>query len=91
MLLWGPPRAPQTLFPPFLHGAPGGGPEGAPGGPPEEVYGMQQLLECIALQAEEMGLEASSNTPGKGVVLETSCSKTAGGSAVVLIKEGTIK
>ncbi|CDJ57048.1 elongation factor Tu GTP binding domain-containing protein, putative [Eimeria maxima] len=94
-------RGPQGA-PTILKGAPEGplkgplqGPlEGPPEGPPEgyeDPYGMEKLLECIAIQGEEMSLLSSPYKRGRGVVLESTCSKTKGGSAVILIKEGTIK
>ncbi|KAL8453355.1 hypothetical protein Emag_001910 [Eimeria magna] len=73
----------------FLHAQRKGKPlEGIPG---EDPFGMQHLLECIALQAEVLGLHAVVDGPGKGVVLETHCSAARGGSASLLLKEGTVK
>lgn len=59
--------------------------------PEEDTYGMQHLLECLALQAEVLGLQANAEGPGKGVVLETHCSAAHGGSAAILLREGTIR
>ncbi|KAL8448378.1 hypothetical protein Emed_003908 [Eimeria media] len=61
------------------------------GDPGEDPYGMQHLIECIVLQAEVLGLHAVVDGPGKGVVLETHCSAARGGSASLLLKEGTVK
>ncbi|KAL8429969.1 hypothetical protein ACSSS7_006241 [Eimeria intestinalis] len=57
----------------------------------DDPYGMQHLLECIVLQAEMLGLHAAADGAGKGVVLETHCSAARGGSASLLLKEGTVK
>ncbi|KAL8274972.1 hypothetical protein Esti_001028 [Eimeria stiedai] len=59
--------------------------------PGEDPHGMQHLLECIVLQAEVLGLHAAADGLGKGVILETHCSAARGGSASLLLKEGTVK
>lgn len=57
----------------------------------EDRYGIHHLLESLALQAEVLGLQAKTEGPGRGVVLETRCSTAQGGSASLLLKEGTVK
>ncbi|XP_026191095.1 uncharacterized protein LOC34622324 [Cyclospora cayetanensis] len=63
-------------------------PEGAPG---DDPYGMKHLLECVALQAEVLGLRSNAHGGGKGLVLEAHCSAAQGGSASVILKEGSLK
>jgi len=52
--------------------------------------GIDGLLEKILLQAELLGLEAASEGPASGVVLETRLDKGKGPVASLLLEEGTL-
>jgi translation initiation factor IF-2 len=53
--------------------------------------GIDQLLECILLQAEVLDLKAPRDGAAVGVVLESSIEKGRGAVATVLVKRGTLK
>lgn len=53
--------------------------------------GIDALLEGILLQAEVLELTAPSNTPAKGVVIESRLDKGRGPVATILIQSGTLK
>jgi len=53
--------------------------------------GIEDLLEAISLQAELMELRAVTDTPAKGIVVESSLDKGRGPVATVLVKSGTLK
>jgi translation initiation factor IF-2 len=53
--------------------------------------GIDDLLEKVLLQAEMLGLEASPDGPGSGVVLEARLDKGQGPLASVLVKDGTLR
>jgi translation initiation factor IF-2 len=52
--------------------------------------GIDDLLEKLLLQAEMLGLEASIEGAGSGVVLEARLDKSQGPLASVLVKDGTL-
>jgi translation initiation factor IF-2 len=53
--------------------------------------GIPDLLEKVLLQAELLGLEASSAGAGSGVVIEARLDKGQGPLATVLVKDGTLR
>ena len=53
--------------------------------------GVDALLAAVLLQAELLGLEASADGAGAGVVIETQLDKGRGPLATVLVKEGTLR
>ncbi|MBX3272023.1 MAG: translation initiation factor IF-2 [Sandaracinaceae bacterium] len=53
--------------------------------------GVDELLECIALQAEILELTANSSIPAEGVVLEAKLDRGRGAVANVLIRNGTLR
>ncbi len=53
--------------------------------------GVDELLECIALQAEILELTANSHIPAEGVVLEAKLDRGRGAVANVLIRNGTLR
>jgi len=53
-------------------------------------FGIDKLLELLALQADVLELKAIANKPAKGVVIEAELSKGRGPVATVLVQEGTI-
>lgn len=53
--------------------------------------GIEELLEAISIQAELMELKATTDTPAKGIVVESSLDKGKGPVATVLVKSGTLK
>lgn len=56
-----------------------------------DAFGLHHLIECVALQAEVLGLHANPEGPAKGVVLEARCSAAQGGSASMILKEGILR
>jgi translation initiation factor IF-2 len=53
--------------------------------------GISDLLEKVLLQAELLGLEASTNGAASGVVIEARLDKGQGPLATVLVKDGTLR
>jgi translation initiation factor IF-2 len=53
--------------------------------------GIDDLLEKVLLQAEMLGLEASADGPGSGLVIEARLDKGQGPLATVLVKDGTLR
>ncbi len=53
--------------------------------------GIKKLLEAISLQAEILELEANSNIPAKGLIIETKLDKKRGIIGSVLIQDGSLK
>ena len=52
--------------------------------------GIDSLLESILLQAEVLELKAPSNTPAKGVVIESRLDKGRGPVATILVQSGVL-
>jgi translation initiation factor IF-2 len=52
--------------------------------------GIDNLLEALILQAEILELEASSDAPAKGIVIESSLERGRGSVATVLVQNGTL-
>lgn len=52
--------------------------------------GIDDLLEAVLLQAEILELEASPDSPAKGVVVESSLERGRGSVATVLVQNGTL-
>jgi translation initiation factor IF-2 len=53
--------------------------------------GIDALLEALLLQAEILELEASTDAPAKGVVVESSLERGRGSVATVLVQNGTLR
>ena len=53
--------------------------------------GIEALLEAVLLQSEILELEASTEAPAKGVVVESSLERGRGSVATVLIQNGTLR
>ncbi|WP_297325922.1 translation initiation factor IF-2 [Nitrosomonas sp.] len=53
--------------------------------------GVDNLLESILLQAEVLELKAPTQTPAKGVVIESRLDKGRGPVATILVQSGTLK
>jgi translation initiation factor IF-2 len=53
--------------------------------------GIDSLLERVLLQAEVLELKAPTNTPAKGIVIESRIDKGRGPVATVLVQSGTLK
>jgi len=53
--------------------------------------GMDELMEYINLQAEVLELEAVTNNPAEGYVIEAQLEKGRGPTCTVLVTEGTLK
>lgn len=53
--------------------------------------GIDDLLEALLLQAEVLELEASTDAPAKGVVVESSLERGRGSVATVLVQNGTLR
>ncbi|MBU2953465.1 translation initiation factor IF-2 [Marinobacter sp. F3R08] len=53
--------------------------------------GIDDLLEALLLQAEVLELEAVTDAPAKGVVVESSLERGRGSVATVLIQNGTLR
>ncbi len=53
--------------------------------------GIDTLLESILLQAELLELQAASDVPAKGIVVESRLDKGRGAVATVLVQNGTLK
>ena len=53
--------------------------------------GIDNLIEALLLQAEILELEASSDAPAKGVVVESSLERGRGSVATVLVQNGTLR
>lgn len=53
--------------------------------------GVDQLLEAIVLQSEIMELNAISEAPGQGVVIESRLDRGRGPVATLLVQNGTLK
>jgi len=53
--------------------------------------GIEELLEAVLLQSEILELEASTDAPAKGVVVESSLERGRGSVATVLVQNGTLR
>ncbi|TYC57359.1 translation initiation factor IF-2 [Marinobacter sp. BW6] len=53
--------------------------------------GIEALLEAVLLQSEILELEASTDAPAKGVVVESSLERGRGSVATVLVQNGTLR
>ena len=53
--------------------------------------GIEDLLEALLLQAEVLELEAATDAPAKGVVVESSLERGRGSVATVLVQNGTLR
>ena len=53
--------------------------------------GVDDLLEAVLLQAELLELQAPSNVPGKGVIVESRLEKGRGTVATALVQSGTLR
>ena len=53
--------------------------------------GIDALLEAVLLQSEILELEASTDAPAKGVVVESSLERGRGSVATVLVQNGTLR
>jgi translation initiation factor IF-2 len=53
--------------------------------------GIDALIEALLLQAEILELEASTDAPAKGVVVESSLERGRGSVATVLVQNGTLR
>ncbi|WP_373000917.1 translation initiation factor IF-2 [Marinobacter sp.] len=53
--------------------------------------GIDDLLEALLLQAEVLELEAVTDAPAKGVVVESSLERGRGSVATVLVQNGTLR
>ncbi|WP_296934527.1 translation initiation factor IF-2 [uncultured Marinobacter sp.] len=53
--------------------------------------GIDDLLEALLLQAEVLELEAATDAPAKGVVVESSLERGRGSVATVLVQNGTLR
>lgn len=53
--------------------------------------GVDDLLEAVLLQAELLELQAPSNVPGKGVIVESRLEKGRGTVATALVQAGTLR
>lgn len=53
--------------------------------------GIDDLLEAVLLQAELLELQAPSNVPGKGVIVESRLEKGRGTVATALVQSGTLR
>jgi len=53
--------------------------------------GVDRLLEAISLQAELLELQAASDIPAKGVIVESRMDKGRGVVATVLVQDGTLR
>lgn len=53
--------------------------------------GIDELLEAVLLQAEVLELQASKNTPAKGLVIEGRLDKGRGSVTTVLVQSGTLR
>lgn len=53
--------------------------------------GIEDLLEALLLQAEVLELEAVTDAPAKGVVVESSLERGRGSVATVLVQNGTLR
>ena len=53
--------------------------------------GVTELLEAVALQAELLELEAPTDVPAEGIVIEARLDKGRGPVATVLVQRGTLK
>ncbi|MEZ0231199.1 MAG: translation initiation factor IF-2 [Methylophilaceae bacterium] len=53
--------------------------------------GIDNLLEAVLLQAEVLELQASKNTPAKGLVIEGRLDKGRGPVSTILVQSGTLK
>ncbi|HSH73637.1 MAG TPA: translation initiation factor IF-2 [Methylophilaceae bacterium] len=53
--------------------------------------GIDDLLEAVLLQAEVLELQASKNTPAKGLVIEGRLDKGRGPVSTILVQSGTLK
>ena len=53
--------------------------------------GIDDLLEAILLQAEVLELQASKNTPAKGLVIEGKLDKGRGSVSTILVQSGTLR
>ncbi|MCJ8170722.1 translation initiation factor IF-2 [Atopomonas sediminilitoris] len=53
--------------------------------------GIDELLEAVLLQAEVLELNASSDAPGRGLVVESRLDKGRGPVATVLVQNGTLR
>ncbi|MGH8166128.1 MAG: translation initiation factor IF-2 [Woeseiaceae bacterium] len=53
--------------------------------------GIEALLDAILLQAEVMDLEAVTDGPAQGIVIESSLEKGRGAVATLLVQAGTLK
>jgi translation initiation factor IF-2 len=53
-------------------------------------HGIDTLLESVLLQAEVLELKAPTNTPAKGVVIESRLDKGRGPVATILVQSGTL-
>ncbi len=53
--------------------------------------GIDNLIEALLLQSEILELEASSDAPAKGVVVESSLERGRGSVATVLVQNGTLR
>ncbi len=53
--------------------------------------GIDSLLESVLLQAEVLELKAPSNTPAKGIVIESRLDKGRGPVATILVQSGTLR
>ncbi|MCL4130874.1 UNVERIFIED_CONTAM: hypothetical protein GTU68_032024 [Idotea baltica] len=53
--------------------------------------GVDDLLEAVLLQAELLELQAPSNVPGRGVIVESRLEKGRGTVATALVQSGTLR
>jgi translation initiation factor IF-2 len=53
--------------------------------------GIEELLEAVLLQSEILELEASTDAPAKGVVVESSLERGRGSVATVLVQNGALR
>jgi translation initiation factor IF-2 len=53
--------------------------------------GIDDLLEAVLLQSELLELQAPSNVPGKGVIVESRLEKGRGTVATALVQSGTLR
>lgn len=53
--------------------------------------GIDELLEAVLLQAEVLELQASINSPAKGIIIEARLDKGRGPVATMLVQSGTLK
>ena len=53
--------------------------------------GIEALLEAVLLQSEILELEAATDAPAKGVVVESSLERGRGSVATVLVQNGTLR